>query len=127
MSFDWSEYLSLAEMLCGVAVSGQPAGVEAHQRAGVSRAYYAAFAAARNRLRDVDRVTIPLAVNPHWFVQQQYVSDPDPRRTLIGLELGRLRRARNLCDYEDTVPRLPALTQRSLGRAGRVLGELGRL
>lgn len=127
MSFDWTRYFSLAQVLCGVAVSGQPPGAEALQRAGVSRAYYGVFAAARNRLRDVDRVAIPQAVNPHWFVQQQYASHPDPRRTLIGLELGRLRRARNLCDYEDAVPRLPALTRRALGRAAQILSNLDQL
>ena len=40
MSFDWAEYLSLAEALCGVPVSGPPAGIEAERRAGVSRVSY---------------------------------------------------------------------------------------
>lgn len=127
MSFDWAEYLSLAETLCEMPVSGPPAGLDAHQRAGVSRAYYAGFVSARNRLRDVDGVTVPATVNPHRFVADQYVNDPDPRRVEIGIELGRLRVARNRCDYDDLVRQLPTLTRRSLARAARILADLARL
>lgn len=127
MSFDWAEYLSVAETLCGMLVSGPPAGVEAHRRAGVSRAYYAGFVSARNRLRDVDGVTIPAKANPHRFVADQYVNDPDPRRVQIGIALGRLRVARNRCDYDDVVRQLPKLTRRSLPTAAQILADLGRL
>ena len=126
MSFNWDEYLSLAEVLCGVSVSGSPAGIEAHQRSGVSRAYYAAYVSARNRLRDIDGIPIT-GSNPHRFVADQYVAQRDPRRVQIGIELGRLRAARNRCDYDDAVQRLPALTQRSLTRAAHILADLRRL
>ena len=36
MSFNWAEYLSVAETLSGMVVSGPPAGTEALQRASVS-------------------------------------------------------------------------------------------
>ena len=127
MSFNWTEYFSLAETLCGLVVSGSPAGAEAHQRAGVSRAYYAGYVSARNRLRDVDRVPIPSVGNPHKFVLDRYSNDPDPLRPQIGIELGRLRRARNKCDYDDVVSELPKLTLRSLARAAQILADLGRL
>jgi len=39
MNFNWAEYLSLAEALCGMPVTGPQAGLEAQQRAAVSRAY----------------------------------------------------------------------------------------
>jgi hypothetical protein len=76
MSFNWAEYLSIAEALCGIPVSGPVAGTEAQQRAGVSRAYYAGFVSARNRLRDADGVAIPAGANPHRFVAHQYKGDP---------------------------------------------------
>ncbi len=127
MSFNWAEYLSVAETLCGMLVAGPPAGIEARQRAGVSRAYYAAYVSARNRLRDVDGVPIPTTGNPHRFVADQYVNDPDPVRVQIGIDLGRLRAARNRCDYDDIVRQLPRLPRRSIGRAAQILAELGRL
>lgn len=127
MSFNWAEYLSVAETLCGMLVTGPPAGAEAHQRAGVSRAYYAGYVSARNRLRDVDRVPIPATGNPHKFVADQYINDPDPLRVQIGIELGRLRRSRNQCDYDDVVRQLPKLTRRSIARAAGILADLGRL
>ncbi|MBI2911762.1 MAG: hypothetical protein HYY05_06435 [Chloroflexi bacterium] len=127
MSFNWAEYLSLAEILCGVPVSGPPVGIEAQQRAGVSRAYYAGYVSAHNRLRDVDGVRVPTAENPHGFVRRQYTNDPDPRRRYIGIALGRLGVARNRCDYDDDVRELPHLTRRSLARAAQILADLKRL
>ena len=45
MSFDWSEYLKLAQELAGQ--TGNPASQEARLRAAVSRAYYAVFCISR--------------------------------------------------------------------------------
>lgn len=127
MSFDWAEYLSLAEELQGVPVSDPPVGIEAEQRASVSRAYYSAFILARNRLRDVDRVPIPRSAGVHIFVSQRYEYHPDPRRAQIGILLVRLRTARNTCDYDDTVPRLPLLSRQALGWAAQVVADLAQL
>jgi hypothetical protein len=127
MSFNWAEYLSVAEGLCGAAITGPPAALEARQRAGVSRAYYAAYVSARNRLRDVDGIPIPATGNPHHFVAAQYAAYRDPQRVLIGIELGRLRRDRNRCDYDDIVTGLPAVTRRSLIRARQILADLAQL
>src|SRR4051794_30970024 len=101
MSFDWGEYLSLAEALCGVAVSGPLISDEAQYRSSVSRAYYAAFILARNRLRDVDLVPIPRSVNAHVFVARAYEHHADPRRVQIGVRLRDLGADRNRCDYDD--------------------------
>ena len=127
MSFNWTEYLSVAEGLCGVVVTGPLASTEAHLRAGVSRAYNAGFVSARNRLRDVDGVAIPYNVNPHRFVADQFKNDNDLRRIQIGIELDRLRVARNRCDYNDVVGQLPLLTRRSLTRAAQILAGLAHL
>jgi hypothetical protein len=127
MSFDWGEYLSLAEELMGGPVTGPPVGLEAHRRAAISRAYYAAFILARNHLRDVDGLRIPHHVNAHQFVTEQYRYDPDPIRAEIGRGLRRLRSARNRCDYDDVVPNLPALINLSLASAAQILADLARL
>jgi hypothetical protein len=127
MSFNWAEYLSVAEDLCGMLVSGPAAGTEARRRAGVSRAYYASYVSARNRLRDVDRITIPRRGNPHDFVKKQFMNDLDAVRRQIGIELDRLRLARNKCDYQDVVQQLPKLARRSLARAAGILADLRRL
>lgn len=127
MNFNWAEYLSLAENLCGQLISGPPVGAEAQQRAGVSRAYYAAFVSARNRLRDVDHVPIPPNGNTHGFVAKQYEAALDPLRAKIGIELRRLRRDRNRCDYSDMVTGLPQVTHISLARAHQILTDLGNL
>jgi len=127
MSFDWAEYLSLAEDLGGTAVSGPPVGVEARQRSCVSRAYYAAFILARNHLRDVDQIPIPRSGNAHAFVATTYRSAADPRRTRIGSELRRLRDDRNRCDYDDVVANIVHLPAVSVARARRIIADLTRL
>ena len=127
MSFNWAEYLSLAEVLCGIPVSGPPVGIEAQQRAAVSRAYYAGYVSAHNRLRDVDGVRAPEGENPPRFVRRQYMDDPDPLRRYIGIALGRLGVARNRCDYDDVVRELPQVTERSLARSAQILTTLRRL
>lgn len=127
MSFNRAEYLSVAQQLCGIAVTGPPAGLEAQQRAAVSRAYYAAYVSARNRLRDVDGIGIPRIGNPHQFVATHFAGHAHPQRVQIGIELGRLRRDRNRCDYEDVVSQLQSVTRRSLVRAGQILVSLRRL
>ena len=127
MSFDWAEYLSIAEALSGLSVSGPAAGIEARQRAAVSRAYYAAFASARNRLRDQEGIASPVNRNPHLFVANEYEKDPDLGRRQIGITLRQLRLDRNRCDYDDVLENLPLLTQRSLTGAARVLAGLARL
>jgi hypothetical protein len=127
MSFDWAEYLSLAEGLCGAAVSGSPVGSEAQQRSSVSRAYYAAFILARNHLRDVDLIPIPKTGQAHVLVAQTYEFAPDPRRIQIGVQLRRLRTDRNICDYDDTVAGLPSLALQSVTRARLIIADLARL
>jgi hypothetical protein len=127
MSFDWAEYLSLAQQLCSRPVSGPPVGTEAQQRAGVSRAYYAAYIMARNHLRDNDGILVPPHAGSHHFVAAQYANDPDPVRANIGYWLSRLHAARNRCDYDDVVVNLPNLALWSLRRAAQVIADVARL
>ena len=55
MSFDWTEYLNLADIL--VRDRASYTNEEACFRAAISRAYYYAFCSARNRARDVEGLT----------------------------------------------------------------------
>ena len=127
MSFDWAEYLSLAEELCAVPVTGPVVGTEAQQRASVSRAYYAAFILARNHLRDNDGDHIPSHGGVHQFVAAQFSNHPDPVRSGIGYLLTRLRMARNQCDYDDVVVGLQNLAIWSVTRSGQIVADLARL
>ena len=68
MTFDWSEYLKLAQELAGQTVS--PANEEAKLRSSVSRAYYAAFCKARNYLRDIEGHSIPSTPEAHRYVRE---------------------------------------------------------
>jgi len=49
MSFDWADYLTLAQELADQAASSQ--STEAKLRSAISRAYYAAFCKESNHLR----------------------------------------------------------------------------
>ena len=56
MSFNWSEYLALAQQLAGKAQIS--ATQESRLRSAISRAYYSAFIQARNHLRDTMGLSI---------------------------------------------------------------------
>jgi uncharacterized protein (UPF0332 family) len=75
MTFDWSEYLKLAQELAGQAVS--PANKEAKLRSSVSRAYYAAFCKARNYLRDIGGHLIPSTPEAHIYVRDEFKRSPN--------------------------------------------------
>lgn len=126
MSFDWTDYLSLAQELVNAPLSGRRASHEAFQRSAVSRAYYAVFASARNHLRDVDGMVIPTR-NAHQLVAIAYQRGQRPERFQIGLNLNRLRIERNKCDYDDEVSNLAEVTSESLAVAAETLESLTQL
>ncbi len=125
MSFDWSEYLGLAQELSGQTAS--PASQEAKLRAAISRAYYAAFCKARNHLRDREGHAIPIGGKAHAYVRDKFKNSPDQLRSQIGHNLDRLRRHRNIVDYDDSVSGLLPMTSRDLKLAQRVLSALTTL
>jgi uncharacterized protein (UPF0332 family) len=124
MSFNWSEYLLLAQEL--VNQNSLSATEEACFRSAISRAYYAAFILGRNRLRDRENLPINLA-NTHQYVIQQFNNSPELIRQKIGKDLSRLRANRNLADYEDNLVNLSNLTKRSLKLARGIIGNLESL
>src|SRR5579859_2831912 len=82
MSFNWSEYLSLAQEL--TSSSGTSPIQEAHLRAAISRAYYAAFCKARNHLIDKQGYIIPGGVNVHRLVVNEFKNSSDVTRKTVG-------------------------------------------
>lgn len=126
MSFDWSQYLHLAEELRETAA--RSIVEEAKLRSAVSRAYYAAFCKARNYLRHIDRdPNIPEDGRIHSYIKNEFVKSSDRVRRRIGSNLDRLRSDRRKADYDNAVPGLHGMARVSLFLAKRVLSDLVRL
>jgi uncharacterized protein (UPF0332 family) len=70
MSFNWSEYLSLAHDLAGQSAFHY--SVEAKTRSAVSRAYYSVFIQARNFLRDRENYLSPRTTSIHNDVIEKF-------------------------------------------------------
>src|SRR6266536_662971 len=75
MSFDWSEYLTLAQELTSASTSSPIQ--EAHLRAAISRAYYAAFCKARNYLLNKDGYVTPRNTNAHQDIITKFEGSGD--------------------------------------------------
>ena len=120
MAFDWVEYLNLAKDLA------DHKGNEAALRSAISRAYYAAFCKARNRLlREGER--IPRTGQAHELVWNTYRGASDSIQNNIGIVGDRLYRNRAIADYEDKFPNLSNTVELSLSNANNVLRQLAEL
>ena len=121
MTFDWSQYLVLAE-----ALATQPDN-EAALRSAVSRAYYAAFCSAREYLLSTNmlfgRRPRRTRLSPR-AVWRTYQRDVDRR---IAMDGNRLRELRNLVDYEDVVHDLDNAVRSALSMSRRILASLDEL
>lgn len=90
MAFDWSDFLSLAEML-------RSSKGDAERRTAVSRAYYAAFHAARRYMKaNHPEVELPREGEAHARVWTE-VEKHDQKAGADGF---RLRKQRNWADYD---------------------------
>ena len=118
MSFAWVEYLTVAEAL--VHQRGTLAPEEACCRAAISRAYYAAYGAARNHARDVEGLGLVQTGDDHQRVLGHYRRAAVPSHQAIGELLFRLRQARAQADYADTLPNAVPRAYAALRRARRV-------
>ena len=102
--FNWSLFLDLADEL--VARTKTAPLAEASWRAGVSRAYYAAFHVVKAYVVDCEGVTLPTS-QVHGFVLKTVdtIAKRDKRNEdrNVHIYLSRLRDAREAADY-DTVP-----------------------
>lgn len=129
MTFDWSQYLKLAQELAGQSVTA--AAQEARLRSAISRAYYAAFCLARDHLRDKEKHPekhpVPTNGRAHAYVRNQFRNSSDRARKKLGHNLGRLHKDRKRADYDDSVPDLKKTTTSDIILAQRVLNALANL
>ncbi len=117
--FEWSKYLDLANEL----VQRED---EAAKRTAVSRAYYSVFCMARNWL-EVKSIPIGHGMNDHHIVWSTFEKLQGKRAKKIGLEGQRLRRARNMMDYDNSVPQLSSTIKSSMQRANAIFADLKQM
>src|SRR5437763_13368461 len=127
MSFNWSEYLILAQDLASRSTTSPIQ--EANLRAAISRAYYSVFCQARNHLINKDRKRIRPNADAHKFVAESFEKSRNKNRQRIGFLLHDLRANRNLADYKDTLPYgdKSGKTKALLAEAEEILLSLHRL
>ncbi len=118
--FDWAAFLDLAEKL-----AGEPD--ESCQRSAVSRAYYAAFCCARNKLRDNKEFTPTGRGKDHDKVWELFQNSNQKERRRIGCLGNGLKIKRGRVDYEDDVPDLAKIVARAPGDARKLLSDLQNL
>jgi len=128
MSFNWAEYLDLAYELVNIPTVN-PAGREAHQRAALSRAYYAAYKIALNIAQTSDHYVATSGVSVHRDLIAHFRVSNDPRRQDVAKNLARLLEYRRAADYNDFMaPKLIARdTTIGLQLATHLLAKLARL
>ena len=90
MSFNWKDYVDLAEELL-------KREDEASHRSAVSRAYYGVFCIARNRLS----MTYDKSRSVHWQVIKRLRESNNPKHKKLAKILSDLKRARERADYEE--------------------------
>lgn len=123
MSFDWDDYLHLARYLLGL--EGIPTQ-EALERCAVSRAYYAAFWKARVALEGEPGQVI-LKRGVHTEVIHQLSCSNMKQRKKIGVDLQRLKEAREEAEYEARQPGSTNWTRKaqdSTARSQRILSAV---
>lgn len=116
MSFNWEEYLTLAETL-----SNNPQ--ESYLRSAISRAYYSVFCIARNRTGFKNH----RESNVHFVVINKLKSHPDTRIKKIGKNIDELRRYRNEADYNEDRQIDKELTNRAIILAQNAFQLISRL
>jgi hypothetical protein len=119
VTFDWSEYLDLAE---------EPAArpEEAAHRSAISRAYYTALGKAREFLETESESFTP-SDNLHSVVWQAFTVSTDDRRYYIGIDGRWLRLNRNASDYESGMTDPKGRAAQAVRKAREVLDTLERL
>ena len=120
---DWFTYYQLAR---GWAEANWPDEVrEAYRRSAVSRAYYAMYCTARDKLHDAGRYNPSECESNHAYVWRMYKEDREyPEREHVGRVGDRLRRMRNKADYCNTIDRFPELVDYAMADAEDLKGTL---
>lgn len=127
MSFDWSEYFRLAFDLDVRARSeANLQAQEAKWRTAISRAYYAAWCKARNKLRDEGSADTS-CLQDHGCVIRKFQESSDPARRQIGITLSRMIDNRRRADYQDTVARIADVSNAQLLLGQDVIPQIDKL
>lgn len=97
MSFDWGEYIRLADELRQTPATD---GLQtAKLRSAISRAYYGAFKLTAGRLEAAGHA-VPGGPEAHRYVQDRLKASTEREARQLGEDLKRLRTARNRADYD---------------------------
>jgi uncharacterized protein (UPF0332 family) len=123
MSFEWSDFLAVADAL---AIADWDVNREASLRTAISRAYYAAFGVARRRARSI-RLATRRSAAEHGEVAAFYAARYGERGEQAALMLGRLRKRRNAADYDDDLAEVENLCNLSVDDAHNLLTLLASL
>lgn len=121
MSFDWKEFLKLAEWLGAHQV--RHCAREACLRTAISRYYYSVFCCSRNFALANEGLKIKKGKSVHRQVIDHYKKGDLDHKT-VGTNLRRLLDNRGDADYEDTVQRPDKLTRDSFLGATLIFGIL---
>jgi hypothetical protein len=124
MSFDWSNYLVLAEHIMNR--SDWFPDKEACYRSVVSRAYYGVYCLVRNFAREVDK--FEAYGNAHKELQDHLIKHPHKARKRLGNQLRRLHENRLKADYYDNLDE-PAINkaQKAITQARNIKNDLDKL
>src|SRR5215211_7285829 len=118
-TFDWYDYFKLAQELA-------ERDDEACRRSAVSRAYYAMYCNARNRL-DLLGEFAPETGSEHAHVWDTFERGPEKERVRIGQTGRRLREARNKADYDNRIEYLSYAVDDAMIKANRLKSALQNL
>jgi uncharacterized protein (UPF0332 family) len=120
VSFDWVEFLALANDLRGRL--GALYSEEAANRTAVSRAYYAAFCHARNYAENRLSFRRTGTGRDHRLLRE-HLRDFGDSWMEIAEYLEDLQKWRGQCDYDDTVPNLGMLVSNALNTAEEIISR----
>ena len=127
MSFDWCDYLRLAQSEASDTAGPACSWREAKLRSAVSRAYYAAFCSARNHAISFDGLSFPKSAQAHTLVREHFASRTGKHYQRVAIHLDLLRNDRNRADYDNAVSGLEKVTAKCLKRAATVISQLAAI
>jgi len=120
MSFDWNEYLRLAQQLGGLAD-------DAASRTAVSRAYYSAFHAASMSVESNKITTNPkYERDRHLRIWNIYMDSSNKECRRIGNSGQRLKAERQYADYDSESSFPETRVERSIAQARALVAGLVR-
>ena len=123
MSFNWRDFLTVADALAELTIS---VNHEALHRSAISRAYYAAFGAARAQA-GVLRASTRRSAAEHGELATFYAKRFGEAGQQVAVLLNRMRTFRNAADYDGTCDDAEAICQITLKDAHSVFDLLATL